>query len=133
MTDTATITPTVTPPPIAANDDSDVVIPGDSSTFTILSGTPLAVGEELDPTSVCLIDPSTFSLVTLCVTTLEIDGEGVWTVDPVTGDITFTADDDVDPGVQTPVTYRVTDITGQTATATLTVRLRHTTNNFNFV
>ena len=60
----------------------------------------------LDPTTVTLIDPVTDAPVTV----LPVAGEGVWTVDPATGDITFTPD----PGFiddPTPVQYTVFDTT----------------------
>ncbi len=61
----------------------------------------------LDPTTVMLLDPDTANRVT----TLTIPGEGVWTVDPATGDITFTPE----PGYvedPAPVQYTVSDTTG---------------------
>ena len=72
----------------------------------------------LDPTSVMLIDPATGAPVTV----LPSAGEGVWRVDPVTGDVTFTPD----PGFlsnPTPVEYFLsdtTDIASNPATITIT-------------
>lgn len=61
----------------------------------------------IDPTTVQIIDPATGNPVT----TLVVPGEGVWTVDPVTGAITFTPEDGFvnDP---TPIDYVVSDTTG---------------------
>lgn len=55
--------------------------------------------------------------------TLQVPGEGVYTIDPVTGAITF----DPEPGFSgqaTPVSYQVTDINGDTARSTLTITVR---------
>ncbi|WP_352310471.1 Ig-like domain-containing protein, partial [Psychrobacter sp. W2-37-MNA-CIBAN-0211] len=62
---------------------------------------------DIDPTSVKLIDPNTG----LEVTSLTVAGEGAWTVDPVTGAVTFTPEAGFtnDP---TPVNYVVSDLTG---------------------
>ncbi|WP_265089752.1 Ig-like domain-containing protein, partial [Psychrobacter sp. Pi2-51] len=62
---------------------------------------------DIDPTSVKLIDPNSG----LEVTTLTVAGEGAWTVDPVTGAVTFTPEAGFtnDP---TPVNYVVSDLTG---------------------
>ena len=71
----------------------------------------------LDPTTVMIIDPVTDAPVTV----LPVAGEGVWTVDPVSGDITFTPD----PGFissPAPIEYLVTDTTGiDSNRATVTV------------
>jgi len=71
----------------------------------------------LDPTSVMLINPETGARVI----SLVIDGEGVWSVDAVSGDITFTPDAGfiADPAVQQ---YVVSDSTGRESNfANLTV------------
>ena len=47
-------------------------------------------------------------------------GEGTYVLDPATGIVTFTASASIMPGTKTPITYRVTDALGQTATSTLT-------------
>ncbi|GAA4734032.1 hypothetical protein GCM10023350_17010 [Nocardioides endophyticus] len=52
--------------------------------------------------------------------TLTVPGEGVYTIDPVSGEVTF----DPEPqftGVATAVTYRVTDSNGNDATSTVTI------------
>jgi len=41
-------------------------------------------------------------------------------LDPATGVVTFTASASIMPGTKTPITYRVTDALGKTATSTLT-------------
>ena len=72
----------------------------------------------IDPTSVTIIDPDTGD----AVTTLPIADEGVWTVDPITGSITFTPITGFvsDP---IPIKYSVFDTTGyesNQATETIT-------------
>jgi len=61
----------------------------------------------LDPSTVQLIDPATGDPVTQ----LNVPGEGDWIVDPVSGDVTFTPETGFinDP---TPVLYTVFDTTG---------------------
>ena len=54
------------------------------------------------------------------VTTLSVPGEVVWTVNPTTGALTFTPQDGFE-GDPTPVDYEVTDTTGDTVGATVTV------------
>ena len=69
---------------------------------------------DLDPTSVTIVDGDER------VTTLVVPGEGTWTVDPVTGVITFTPEDGFS-GNPTPITYEVTDVLGETSQADVTV------------
>jgi len=73
--------------------------------------------DNLDPTTVMLIDPVTNASVLV----LPVGGEGVWRVDPVTGDVSFTPD----PGFitnPTRVEYIVSDTTGiESNRATITV------------
>ncbi|MEL0619285.1 Ig-like domain-containing protein, partial [Psychrobacter proteolyticus] len=72
---------------------------------------------DLDPTTVKLLDPADGSEVT----TLTVTGEGVWSVDPITGEVTFTPEAGFtdDP---TSVEYVVSDTTGlQADPATITV------------
>ena len=76
----------------------------------------LANDGDVDPTTVMIIDPATGDPVT----TLTVPGEGVWTVDPVTGALTFTPE----PGFlgdPTPVDYQVTNVLGVTVGATATI------------
>ena len=70
----------------------------------------------LDPTSVMLVDPSGNP-----VTSLAVPGEGTWTVDPTTGEITFTPEPGF-VGDPTPVAYTVDDNDGNTSDpATVTI------------
>ena len=71
----------------------------------------------LDPTTVVLLDPDTGDRVT----SLSVAGEGLWTVDATTGAVTFTPDAGFidDPA---PVQYTVSDTTGlESNIATVTV------------
>jgi CshA-type fibril repeat protein len=119
----ALITPTVAPPgaPVATP-ETKLVLPGATITFTPITGTSgLASGSGLatsGPTATCLFTPGT----TTCDAdnSITIVGEGTWTLDPATGIVTFTASASIMPGTKTPITYRVTDALGQTATSTLT-------------
>jgi CshA-type fibril repeat protein len=117
----ATITPTVTAPAVpVATPESKAVIPGGTATFTVLTGagglSTSAAG--IDTSLTCLLTPST----TTCDAdgVVAIAGEGTYTLDVATGIVTYVADVNATQGTKTPITYRVTDITGQTATSTLT-------------
>lgn len=71
----------------------------------------------LDPATVRLIDPASGD----AVVSLVVPGEGVWTVNPITGAITFTPDTGF-IGNPAPVNYSVTDTTGLVSNvATVTV------------
>ncbi len=114
-TATATITVSVIAPPPATTADSTSTQQGVPVVINPLSNdSPGAAGAPLDPTSVRLMNGST------PVTSLTVPGEGTYVVDPTTGDITFTPVPTF-TGATTPVTYRVTDSNGATATATITV------------
>jgi CshA-type fibril repeat protein len=64
----------------------------------------------------CLVDPATNQ----CGDTVEIVGEGTWTIDRTTGVATFVALDSIEPGTHTPVVYVVTDVLGRQASSHLT-------------
>jgi CshA-type fibril repeat protein len=120
---TATITPEVTPPLLpTASPQSRIVVPGSSVSFTTITGASgLATGAVLQTsgsTATCLYTPNT--------TSCELDnevvivGEGTFRLDPATGIVTFTAASNAPAGNRTAITYRVTDILGNSATSTLT-------------
>lgn len=121
----ATITPSVMPPPApVATAETKLVLPGSSVAFTTLTGSGgLATtgGPTFTTSATCLIN--TAVTPNTCVTSLTIAGEGTYTVNTGTGVVTFAASGSATPGLKTPVTYRVTDATGQTATSTLTPRI----------
>jgi CshA-type fibril repeat protein len=79
----------------------------------LATGTGLRTGAGDGP---CLVDPSD----SVCKDTFVIAGEGTWTIDRLTGVPVFDADPAATSGAKTPVTYRVTDVVGQTAVSTLT-------------
>ena len=116
-----TITPRVDPPTApVATPETQSVLPGSTATFTTViganglgTGTGLQSGTTNGP---CLVDPAT----SVCGTSVNIPGEGTWTINQTTGVVTFAASSSIAPGIRTPVTYRITDIVGQTTTSTLT-------------
>ena len=118
----ATLTPTVSPPTISASNQSKSVLPATSVTFTsITDASGLASGTGLVTSGAgvtCLYNTST----TTCSSnnTVTISGRGTYTLVPATGVVTFSALAGSPTGSVTPVTYRVTDAVGQTATGTLT-------------
>jgi CshA-type fibril repeat protein len=117
----AELHPTVAAPDApVATPQTKVVVPGASVAFTnVIGSAALATGAQLQtgPTNgPCLVDPATST----CGTTVVIAGQGTWTIDQNTGVATFAADPGITPGTKTSVTYRVTDVIGQTATSTLT-------------
>ena len=117
----STIAVVVTPPALpVATAQTKVVGPGGSVSFTnVIGSSALATGAALQTGSVngpCLIDPANNS----CVASLVIDGEGTWTIDRNSGVATFASINTITPGTKTPVTYRVTDVLGNSTTSTLT-------------
>jgi len=102
--------------PPQANDDSAVAPPGDPVTVD-----PLA--NDADPDGV--LDPASVQIGGTANPgdPLVVPGEGVWTVDPATGQITFTPEPgfDTDP---TPITYSVADNDGNRSNpATITIQV----------
>jgi LPXTG-motif cell wall-anchored protein len=85
---------------------------------------PVAVDDEdlgndrgaFDPSSARILDPAGNLVLRLVVA-----GEGVWTVDQVTGAVTFTPETGFgkDP---TPVTYQITDLNGNDTRSLVTIR-----------
>ena len=102
--------------PVAADDAKLDQIFGDPITVAVL-GNDTDAENNLDPTSVKLIDPVTGNEVT----TLTVTGEGEWVVDPVSGNVTFTPEVGY-TGDPTPVDYVVSDSTNlKSDPATITV------------
>ena len=125
----STITPTVTAPapPVAAG-QSIVVTGGGSGTFTTISGTGgLATpgAGALSSVRLCQVDdPATIGTNEAqsppnCTATTVVTSSGTYVVDPVTGIVTYT-NTDGSAGAKTGVTYQVTDVNNQTASAVLT-------------
>jgi CshA-type fibril repeat protein len=77
---------------------------------------PTISGTRLDYSTACLVDP----VDSVCKTTVIVKNQGSWTVDPSTGDVTFTPDSNFS-GVATSLTYSVSDIFGQKGSTTLTI------------
>jgi uncharacterized repeat protein (TIGR01451 family) len=100
-------TVTITYLPTASNDASTGNTPGTPVTLDVVGND----SGDLIPGSVVLIDADGNR-----VTTLRVPGEGTWTVNPVTGAITFTPQTGF-MGNPTPVRYEVTDIYGETTEA----------------
>lgn len=125
-TDTATATVTVRPGPLAGDDaaatqqNTPVVVDvlGNDRAGENVDG---GLGD-LDPTSVVLPTDGQpeGAQVSEDGRQLVLPGVGTWTVDPVTGAITFTPEPAF-TGATPPVTYAVTDNHGNTATATVVV------------
>ena len=117
----ATITPTVAAPGVpVANPESKAVIPGGTATFTTVTGANGlgSSGVGFNTSVTCLYTPSTTNCDADGVITIA--GEGTYTLNTSTGVVAFVADVSATQGTKTPITYRITDITGQTATSTLT-------------
>ncbi|MFJ3959309.1 Ig-like domain-containing protein, partial [Arthrobacter sp. NPDC090010] len=102
---------TVTYKPEAADDESL-----NNPRGTVVKVPTLANDKgDLDPATVKITDPSGQP-----VDSLTVPGEGVWTVDPATGDITFTPEDGF-TGNPTPIDYTVKDRAGNQTGAKVTV------------
>ncbi|WP_053387399.1 Ig-like domain-containing protein [Leucobacter japonicus] len=108
--ETTEATVKVTYVPVAANDESLGNPQGSTVTIPVLGNDKGA----LDPTSVKIVDGEEL------VTELVVEGEGTWTVDPVTGTISF-APEDTFSGNPTPITYQVTDTEGNTTEAQVVI------------
>ena len=114
----ATIAVTVDPSTPTADDETSSGAFDTNQVIDVLIGDAAGVGATLIATSVKLCVVGTAN--TSCnLSTLFVAGEGTYTVDPVTGVVTF------DPlstftGQATAIKYVVADSTGQLATATIT-------------
>ncbi|MGL4744739.1 MAG: Ig-like domain-containing protein, partial [Dermatophilaceae bacterium] len=123
ITDTATITITITPiRPVATNDTGSAPSGAPITINPLSNDIPGDPSASLDPTSVTFptTGQPTGSTVSPDGTSLTVPGEGTYTINPTTGAVTF----DPEPtftGVGTPVTYSVADDNGTRASATITV------------
>ena len=114
-TQTVSITVEVNHPPVANNDELRDQALGQPVTVAAVLNDADPDGN-LDITTVQLIDSNGKS-----VTILRVSGEGVWNVDPETGDITFTPEKGF-VGDPTPVQYTVKDTNGlESNQATVTI------------
>jgi uncharacterized repeat protein (TIGR01451 family) len=123
-TDTADLVVTVRPGPTATPDTDTTPQDVDVTVDPLTNDTPgpLADGSAgtWDETSVVFPAGPNPGTVTNGGKTLTVPGEGVYTIDPATGEVTF----DPEPqftGVATAVTYQVTDSHGNDVTSTVTI------------
>jgi CshA-type fibril repeat protein len=114
-TASSTITPTVVGRPTAVDDATSGPF-NQPQSDSVLSDDSAATGATLEPSSLTLMDGST--PVTSVTATSGGVTQGVYTLGP-DNTIIFTPEPGF-VGTATPVTYRVTDSLGQTATATYT-------------
>ena len=114
LTDQGTLTVLVNEPPVA-KDQAKTTPPGTPVTFDPIADL-ITPGTSTDLT-VTLIDPATGQPAT--GSSVTVPGEGVWTVDLVTGKITFTPEDGFSG--EATIGYRVTDGNTLFDEATLTV------------
>ena len=108
-------TVTVTYLPEAEDDQSLTNPPGTPVTVDVLGND----SDNLDPPTLALIDPAT-GLPLAPGAPLSVPGEGTWTIDPATGEMTFTPE----PGFlgdPTPIGYSVDDVSGNTVESTVTI------------
>jgi uncharacterized repeat protein (TIGR01451 family) len=119
---TATVTITYTPPP-EANDDASLGNPiGQPVTVDVVENDEAAAGRTLDRTSVVIVVADAGS----GGKTLTVSGEGVWTVDPETGAITFAPEVGFQ-GNPAAIQYTIDDDQGNTSNAA-TVIVSYTDN-----
>ncbi|SLJ84794.1 VCBS domain-containing protein [Psychrobacter sp. DAB_AL43B] len=110
------VPPVITNPPVA-NDDTGRGSVGDSVTINVLAN-DTDPQDDIDPTTVQLIDPATNKPTDGSVV---VAGEGEWSVNPVNGAVTFTPISTF-TGDPTPIDYVVSDKTGKTSDpATITI------------
>ena len=109
LTDTATVTVTFVPE--AVNDVSAGNVLGSTVVVNVLGND----NGDMDPTSVRILNP-----LGEPTNELVVPGEGTWTVNTTTGAITFVPQAGF-VGNPTPITYEVTDTTGDTVEADVTV------------
>ena len=89
----------------------------DTITWGTQSSTiPSFVGENVDMSATCIIDPADNA----CKLSVTIAGEGTYSYNKYTNYITFTPENNF-TGNATPVNYRMSDMWGRNATNTLTI------------
>ena len=123
-TDTADLVVTVRPGPSATPDTDTTPQDIDVTVDPLTNDTPglLADGSagSWDESSVVFPTGPNPGTVSNGGKTLTVPGEGVYTIDPITGEVTF----DPEPqftGVATPVSYEVTDSNGNDVRSTITI------------
>lgn len=120
---TATITVTVTRVAPTAQPDTATTSQGTAVTIDPLADdTAGNARTPLDPTSVGFptAGQPTGATVSDQARTVTVPGQGVWTVDPASGAITFTPEPGF-RGTADPVIYQVSDVDGASSSSTVTV------------
>ncbi|MHA7247577.1 Ig-like domain-containing protein [Arthrobacter tecti] len=112
----STLTATVFPEPLAEDDSAQTAFNQPVTAPVLDNDDPAVGGAPLDPATVQLIDPASGEPVDGPVT---ITGQGTYTVDSVSGDVTFTPADGYS-GTST-IGYQVADTNGSVSAATLSV------------
>ncbi|MDN3451960.1 Ig-like domain-containing protein, partial [Psychrobacter sp. APC 3350] len=122
-TDSTTLDITVTPvndAPVAVDDERLDQIFGNAITVAVV-GNDTDAENDLDPTSVVITLSPAGGTIAADGKSVDVASEGVWTVDPVSGDITFTPEAGF-TGNPTPISYTVedtTDLLSNEATVTI--------------
>ena len=112
--------------PVAV-DDLETGLVGSPVTVAVVGNDTDAEGD-LDPTTVMITVSPAGSTIAADGKSVDVSGEGVWTVNPTTGDITFTPETGF-TGDPTPISYTVDDLTGKTSNeATVTIDYDQPTN-----
>lgn len=119
------VVPTLVPP--TANDDTLTAPVGTPVTINPLLNDSDADGT-LDPTTV-LFEPAPGSTLSADGKTLTVPGQGIWTINPTTGLISFTPNSGF-TGTPTPVAYTVKDNEGLRSNAgTVTINYTNSSND----
>jgi CshA-type fibril repeat protein len=114
---TSTLTPIVPQVPVASP-DSSAAPQGAVQTLSIVANDAAgSATAPLVPSTVRLCETGTAN-ASCTLTTLTVNGEGVYTVNTTTGVVTFTPDANY-VGIATPIKYVVQDSVGQVATSTI--------------
>ena len=103
-----------------ATPDVAVNTPGIAVTIDVVAND--TTGAPVDSTTVIIVNPPAGSTLSPDGKTLTVPGQGVWTVNPVNGAVTFTPEPGF-MGVPSPISYTVEDALGNVsvpATVTLT-------------
>ncbi len=121
---TATVTVTVNAendPPVA-DDDSETGFEEDPVVIDVLAG-DTDVDDDIDETSVVFVHPPAGTTLSPNMKMLTAPGQGVWTINPSDGKVTFTPETNFN-GTVTPVQYTVDDMASGTSNpATISVTI----------
>jgi LPXTG-site transpeptidase (sortase) family protein len=119
----STITPTVVAAAPVATSQTVTVLPTQNATFSTITGATGLTSQGSAPiNAVCLITPGSNPATCDADGIVTVANQGTYTLNPATGVVTFVPVAGLLGGTAlTPITYKVTDQAGLTATATLTV------------